>query len=262
MPGRVGLPARSPRRSPTISPRLVTARTRLLANISRKRHLGLLTAATGVGAAFVVMIGTGYRVTHSAGSPIGDVAYLTAIVVLVLLVVVAVRSYWPGRASASDAPPFTATEGLPVPDASEPADHATGQFAELRRRIDTLAALIDAPANLIPTERVSVGNGLPHLEIDGETYHYVHEERGKEFDRFSTTSLDDLLYRVLRDVAFSMSSNLARPHRKPGEDFRREMFRQQLMLLRRLNPEWETRCSAEHREVLMKHPFVDEAERQ
>jgi hypothetical protein len=130
-------------------------------------------------------------------------------------------------------------------------------FTQLRGRILPLARLIDAPSQLIPTFRISEGNGLPHIEIDGETYHYVHSERGAEHDRYSTTSLDDLLYRVFRDVAFSMSGHLARPHRRLGEDFRREMFRQQLALLERLNPQWASRCAAEHELVLAAYPFVD-----
>ena len=135
---------------------------------------------------------------------------------------------------------------------------APDPLTHLRNEVSRLARLIDVPARLLPTYDVSEGNGLPHIEIDGETYHYVHEERGQEFDRFSTTSLDDLLYRVFRDVAWSMSSTLARPHQKPGHDFRREMFKQQLALLDRLNPDWAARCAAEHREVLVNHPFVDE----
>src|SRR5205085_9460003 len=122
-----------------------------------------------------------------------------------------------------------------------------------------LSGIINAPFELIPTYQYSAGNGLAHIEIAGDTYHFVREERGQEFERFNTNSLDEILYRIFRDVAWSMALNLSRPHRIPGEDFRREMFKQQLMLLARLSAEWAARCAREHEEVLVNHPFVDKA---
>ena len=67
--------------------------------MNQNRQVGLLVVAAGVGAAFVVMIGTGYHVTHTAGSPIGDGLYLVSIVVLAASVVVTIRNLRPGAAS-------------------------------------------------------------------------------------------------------------------------------------------------------------------
>jgi hypothetical protein len=156
-----------------------------------------------------------------------------------------------------DTPLFPATTDTQSADMSPPTEGPTDTFTALRSRVLPLARRIDVPAHLLPTYQRSEGNGLPHLEISGETYHYVHSERGQEYERFSTTSEDELLYRIFRDVAFSMSSKLAHPYQRPGQDFRREMFKQQLMLLGRLNPAWATRCAAEHQDVLAQHPFVD-----
>ena len=55
--------------------------------MNQNRRAGLLVVAAGVGAAFVVMIGTGYRVARTAGSPIGDGLYVASIVVLVASIV-------------------------------------------------------------------------------------------------------------------------------------------------------------------------------
>jgi hypothetical protein len=130
-------------------------------------------------------------------------------------------------------------------------------ITELHDRVLELARVLGTPPHLVPTMRISEGNGLPHLEVESGAYHYVHAERGVERDRFTTTSIDELLYRVFRDVASSMSPALARPHRTPGKDFRRQTFRQQILLLERLDPEWAARCAAEHAKVLAEHPFVD-----
>jgi hypothetical protein len=104
---------------------------------------------------------------------------------------------------------------------------------------------------------MSMGNGIAHIEIEGEKYHYVNSERGIEYSRFTTMSLDDLLYLVFRDAAFSIAIDLARPKRQPGTDYRRTTFPEQIGVLERLNPEWARRCAAEHVEVLEAYPFVD-----
>jgi hypothetical protein len=58
------------------------------------RYAGLLIAMAAVAAAFVVAIGTGFRVTHTPNSPIGDSAYYGSIGVLVLVAVIAAKSGW------------------------------------------------------------------------------------------------------------------------------------------------------------------------
>ena len=396
------------------APRVTPSPASLISRAEQSRVIGLAIAAAGVAALFVVMIGTGYRVTGTAGSPVGSPLYFTALGVLVLTVAAGVRHFARGDATVStrdgvhvmtrarrkqleaerrrgeeerrrrlerlmadpvrrsyaeriergepwsdaqieydlntdcvatcehlapieramraagihvrlqfdakidarcriDADALRARFALspgvdyaqpsptgrgfedPLPaliacaehqsriDVVHPADATTEtpvfpasiaptqgveaarpdagtqRFAELRTRILELARVIDAPESLIPTFRISTGNGLPHIEIDGDTYHYVLAERGEEFERMSTTSVDELLYRLFRDVAFSMAIPLARPLRRAGEDFRREMFRQQVILLARLDPQWAARCDAEHERVLEKNPFVDGA---
>jgi hypothetical protein len=164
--------------------------------------------------------------------------------------------------ATSDIPVFPATGRMPSATTSaggDAVDPAVDRFLELRTRIQTMARLIDAPNDLLPAYRTSEQNGGPHIEIDGPTYHYVFSERGQEYDRWSTTSIEELLYRTFRDLTFSMSFKVARPHQKPGKDPRREAFRQQIELLRRLDPEWATRSAIEQQEVLIVHPFVDES---
>ncbi|MBL0170118.1 MAG: hypothetical protein IPP90_05195 [Gemmatimonadaceae bacterium] len=228
-----------------------------------KRHAGFILAAAGVAAAFVVVIGTGYRVTRTPGSPIGDTSYRTAIGLLVLVLMVGTRSVWRRRAAGDGPPDIDARrrgqEEQRMSDASRWADPPPDQFSPLRSRMVPLAQRIEAPAHLLPTFQHSAGNGLPHIEIKDDTYHFVRAERGAEFERFSTTSVDELLYRIFRDVTWSMAADLARPRRKPGEDFRRAMFTQQLALLGRLNPGWTSRCAAEQVDVLTTFPFVDDA---
>ena len=144
-----------------------------------------------------------------------------------------------------------------TPHAARKIKPSGDQFAVLCSRVEELAKIINATTEFMPTYGESMQNGRAHIEIDGATYHFVREERGQEFERYSTTTLDEVLYRMFRDVTWSMASELARVHRKHNEDFRRELFKQQHALLARLNHEWMLRSEAEHARVLAKHPFVD-----
>jgi predicted Co/Zn/Cd cation transporter (cation efflux family) len=50
------------------------------------RQVGVLLAAAGVGAGFVIVIGTGFRLTDPEHSPISDGVYFAAIGVLVAMI--------------------------------------------------------------------------------------------------------------------------------------------------------------------------------
>ena len=62
---------------------------------------GLLLPMAGVGAGFIVLLGTGYRLSGDTYQPIGPVVYYGAVVVLALSIGVAVRAIhsgqWPAR---------------------------------------------------------------------------------------------------------------------------------------------------------------------
>ena len=221
----------------------------------QRRTLGVTVAALGVLAAFFVYIGIGYRVTNTAGSPISDAMLIASILVLVASIAAGIWHFRrppairvePLDCNSSDIPKFGSLTEI----ASRP------EYVALDGHIQELARRINAPANVLPTYGMSIGNGLSHIEIEGETYHHVNQDRGVENSRFTTTSIEELMYVVFRDVAFSMSIDLARPKRRPNTDFRRTSFPEQIGLLNQLNPEWARRCAAEHVEVLKQYPFVD-----
>lgn len=43
-------------------------------------------------------------------------------------------------------------------------------------------------------------DGSPHVEINGEAYHYVITERGSEYQRDIIFNIDELLYLLIRNV--------------------------------------------------------------
>ena len=130
-------------------------------------------------------------------------------------------------------------------------------LAYIEREMRRLAQAIGTPDHHIPTIGPSLYDARPYIEIDARGYHYVISERGTETERLTTTSIDDLFYRVSRTLAFSAAVAYEGRHRVPGQDFRRVMFARQVELLNRVNPEWAARCASEHEETLRRHPFVD-----
>ncbi len=147
-------------------------------------------------------------------------------------------------------PRQAAEEAVPpvAPSMSSAAAHDTEPNADpigrIRSRMSDLARLIQAPDHMLPTFGYSEETGRPHIELAGTTFHYVVSDRGREFERFSTTSSDDLLYRVFRDATFSMAAASLRVSRMTGRA-RRQILRQQLTLLGQVDPRWASRREAE-----------------
>lgn len=125
---------------------------------------------------------------------------------------------------------------------------------EIHDQVDRLAQLIGAHSDNYPLFGQTNGMGRPHVEVD-EAYHYVVSGRGTEFSRDTTEELDTLLYWIFRDITSEMSAHFELRHRKPGEDFRRQMFEKQIELLKILSSDWASEAAADHREILMRHPF-------
>lgn len=130
-------------------------------------------------------------------------------------------------------------------------------LSSIERQIRDLSGPLGAPATNLPTFGESRHDGTPHIEV-GTTYDFVVCERGSEFERRSTTDLDELFYWVFATITFSMACDFELRHRRAGEDFRRQLFAQQVALLSALSPDWAAKEEAEHARILEQNPFVDE----
>lgn len=125
----------------------------------------------------------------------------------------------------------------------------------IQLEVNRRAALIGAPAALLPTYGRTEDGARPHLEVNEAGYHYVVVERGVELERMTTRDLDELLYAVFQSVTFSLACQFEVRHRIEGEDCRRQMFRCQEELLQKLDPWWARRRWQEHQDILKRHPF-------
>jgi hypothetical protein len=124
--------------------------------------------------------------------------------------------------------------------------------------VDRLAAMIGAADHYsLPTYGQTEDGARPHIEVDSRGFHFVVIERGQEQSRFTTRDLDELFYRIFRDVTFSMAFDYELSHRVETQDCRRLGFERQVELLSQLCQRWSDRETEEHERILRAHPFDD-----
>jgi hypothetical protein len=138
------------------------------------------------------------------------------------------------------------------------AKKMTPRVEDLRSRCRDYAARIGAPPEIIVFRESPSHDGSPHVEYDGSDLCFVVTERGCEFERRRTKDDDTLLYWLLRELTHQMACTYELRFRRPGEDFRRQLFEKQLELLGTLKPEWRARRESELQLVLREHPYRDE----
>lgn len=130
---------------------------------------------------------------------------------------------------------------------------------EIRQLVDQLAERIGARQNMLPTYGHSEqGDGL-YVEVDSRGYQLIAAERGTESERYITSDIDELLFRIFGGITFALSCEYELAHRIEEQDCRRLIFQHQVELLSMLSPQWGERERREHDQILMKHPFDDVA---
>lgn len=100
-------------------------------------------------------------------------------------------------------------------------------------------------------------DGSTHIEIKGDEYHLVVTERGSELSRSATTSKEELMYRLVSDLAWATASDYEARNRLEGRDFRRMLFAKWRSYLKAVNPKWAKRCEEEIGKILQRSPYND-----
>ena len=104
-------------------------------------------------------------------------------------------------------------------------------------------------------------NGDAHVEVVDGNLNYVVTERGRELHRRIAGSSDEVLYWIIDDVIESITCRL-RPSfffRLFRKDPRRFRFATHIKLLKKVRPEWARRKRGYYSEILLRHPYRDEA---
>ena len=115
----------------------------------------------------------------------------------------------------------------------------------IKREVDRLARVIDAPEQSLPTYGRSEDMARPHIEVAGPHMSWIVVERGEERQRRTTDDLDELLYWIFRSVISEMSSKFAARHPVESKEFRYPMFKKELELMGTLSAAWRSRLIAE-----------------
>ncbi|WP_422464123.1 MULTISPECIES: Imm63 family immunity protein [unclassified Endozoicomonas] len=129
----------------------------------------------------------------------------------------------------------------------------------LQETIMTYGAMIDAPFELLVLHSKASSDGSPFLELCGEDIFFVSVERGIEFERLKTQKVDTFLYwffkRVVSHIAYSATSNT------DDRDQRRTVFDKEVELLSVLDKNWGEMRAKEHKAILLRSPFDDNAQK-
>ncbi|MGR9557498.1 Imm63 family immunity protein (plasmid) [Rhizobium leguminosarum] len=130
--------------------------------------------------------------------------------------------------------------------------------AEIENRFLEVAHKIGVPTGKTIVQFQGDGMATPYVDLkDSDEIYYVVEERGVELERVKCSSIDNVLYFLFSDITHDMASNYAATHGKPGTEFRRHMFQEQLRLLGLASKEWRLKRELEIEEVLRKAPYND-----
>jgi len=76
---------------------------------------------------------------------------------------------------------------------------------QIEDKIREFAAIMNAPEEFIPTVGSSKQTGLPHIEITNGHYTFIVCEKGEELSRESFDNFDELVFKVVQDISFSMA---------------------------------------------------------
>jgi len=122
-------------------------------------------------------------------------------------------------------------------------------LVEIEKMVKELAHQIDAPANQLPTFGNSRNNGTPDVDLNGTDYLYEERDRDTVCMHYKTHDIEELLYRIFRDVTSKMASTYIR--KVLGSTDERVRLRQDyhLVLLGKLKEEWGERLKKEIMEI-------------
>ncbi|ERI91036.1 hypothetical protein HMPREF1982_03401 [Clostridiales bacterium oral taxon 876 str. F0540] len=98
---------------------------------------------------------------------------------------------------------------------------------------------------------------MPFISIDTKGYHLKCYERGKLIQDDIMQDLDELLYRIFRDITFEEACKFELKNRLRYQDNRRLIFSKQLELLQCISDDFARRRKLELDKILQSSPFDD-----
>jgi hypothetical protein len=132
-----------------------------------------------------------------------------------------------------------------------------GDMEELQAAYDELCQRISPFDGAYSFLTAARHDGSPHVEIEGGVYHHIVTERGLELERETFDDKDDLLYRLVSDMAFWMAVEYEMKNRVQGQDARRIMFAKWIELMERVGADRAEKTRRHIGETLRENPYLD-----
>lgn len=128
---------------------------------------------------------------------------------------------------------------------------------EIQKKIDELTLQAGLPRHSVNLCTAPTGDGTPYVTFENDVYNFIHSERGYEFSRKVTASLDELLYWIMSELAYKTAFQYELEHRMKGRDGRRIAFPKFIELMANMNLSWEPKAQCEIQKILTEAPYDD-----
>ena len=115
----------------------------------------------------------------------------------------------------------------------------------IEQDIALLARQVGAQGPEIPTVGFSTHTGLPCVLEEGGAFVWLTMDSGREVSRETLTSRDEVLYRALQTMVYSVSMRYAVANAVPGVQQWAVSFKRRLELVRPVNHGWYVRTCRE-----------------
>ncbi|WP_312998788.1 Imm63 family immunity protein [Leclercia sp.] len=128
---------------------------------------------------------------------------------------------------------------------------------EIQRQADEMILRAGFPKHSVNLCSAPYGDGTPYISFENHSYNYIYSERGYEFSRKVTHSLNTLLYWIMSEFAYKMAYQYELDHRVEGRDGRRIAFPKFIEIMANMNPAWESEARVDIQKILAEAPYDD-----
>lgn len=128
---------------------------------------------------------------------------------------------------------------------------------EIQKQVNEIILRAGFPKHSVNLCSAPVGDGTPYISFENDSYNYIYSERGYEFSRKVTHSLNTLLYWIMSEFACKIAYQYELDHRVEGRDGRRITFPKFIEIMANMNPAWELEARNEIQNILAEAPYDD-----
>lgn len=128
---------------------------------------------------------------------------------------------------------------------------------EIQKQVNEIILRAGFPKHSVNLCSAPYGDGTPYISFENSSYNYIYSERGYEFSRKVTYSLNTLLYWIISEFAYKIAYQYELDHRVEGRDGRRIAFPKFIEIMANMNPAWESEARNEIQNILVEAPYDD-----